>query len=227
MQYGELRTHRGCRFFNKFFLELVSSPPMTRLRQEIDHPRSSSSSSTSELTTSSTMIDYSDHHLAIVSSESVQGQVRGDPYCSETSEQYLYKPSKISILNLNENHEQVLEDLYYFDIREWLQKFREIFWMTEFFNAECNSVRQRRGCILDSASSRGYVSSFIALEVFRWTRILWRVDQRSKPQHKWVDHRSKPHLIKNGVRIQCNLENIVHQISFSNIFSSTSKIFPK
>ena len=68
--------------------------PMTLLRQEIDHSESSSSSSPSTLTTSSTEIDHSDHHPAIVSSESVDRQVRGDPYSSETSEELLNKPTK-------------------------------------------------------------------------------------------------------------------------------------
>ena len=59
---------------------LPTSPPMTPLRQEIDHPKSSSSSSTSTPMTSSTEIDHSDHPPAIVSSESVDRQVWGDPY---------------------------------------------------------------------------------------------------------------------------------------------------
>ena len=56
---------------------LPTSPPMTPLRQEIHHSKSSSSLSTS---TSSTEIDHSDHPPAIVSSESVDGQERRDPY---------------------------------------------------------------------------------------------------------------------------------------------------
>ena len=37
-----------------------------------------------------------DHHPAIVSSESVDGKVRKDPYSSETSEELLNKPTKIT-----------------------------------------------------------------------------------------------------------------------------------
>ena len=48
---------------------LPSSPPMTSVRQEIDHPKSSARSSTSPSVTSST-----------VSSESVDRQERGDLY---------------------------------------------------------------------------------------------------------------------------------------------------
>ena len=55
---------------------------------------SSSSSSTSTPMTSSTEIDHSDHSPAIVSSESVERQVRGDPYSPETSEELLNKPTK-------------------------------------------------------------------------------------------------------------------------------------
>ena len=53
---------------------LPSSTFMKPSRQEIDHPTSSSSSSTSK------EIDHSEHHPAFVSSESVDRQVRGDPY---------------------------------------------------------------------------------------------------------------------------------------------------
>ena len=54
---------------------LPSSTPMTPLRQEIDHSKSFSSSSTSTPMTSSTEIDHSNHPPAIVSSESVDRQV--------------------------------------------------------------------------------------------------------------------------------------------------------
>ena len=49
-----------------------------------------------------------------------------------------------------------------------------------------HSLCQRIGYFLDNESPRGHASSFIVRKAFRWTRILWRVDQRSKP-----------HLIKN------------------------------
>ena len=49
---------------------LPTSPPMTPLKQEIDHSKSSSSLSTSTPMTSSTEIDHSDHPPAIVSGES-------------------------------------------------------------------------------------------------------------------------------------------------------------
>ena len=98
---------------------------MTPSRQEIDHSKSSSSSSTSTPTTSSKEIDHSDHPPTIVSSESVNRQVRGDPYSSETSEELLNKTTKIPKPKKNENHEQVRGDPYYSDIPEWLQEFRE------------------------------------------------------------------------------------------------------
>ena len=66
-----------------------------------------------------------DHHPAIVSSESVERQVRGDPYSSDTSEELLNKPTKTPKPNKNENHEQVRRDPYFSDIPEWLQEFRE------------------------------------------------------------------------------------------------------
>ena len=57
---------------------------MTLSRQEIEHLTSSSSSSTPM--TSSKEIDHSDHHPATVSSESMDRQVRGDPYYSDIPE---------------------------------------------------------------------------------------------------------------------------------------------
>ena len=97
---------------------------MTPLRREINHSKSSSSSSTSTLTTPSKEIDHSDHPPAIVSSESVDRQVRRDPYSSETLEELLNKPTKIPKPNKNENHEQVRGSMSS-DIPEWLQEFRE------------------------------------------------------------------------------------------------------
>ena len=127
---------------------LPSSTSMTPSRQEIDHRKSFSSSSTSTPMTSSTETDHSDqppaivssesvdrqvrgdpygtdHHPAIVSSESVASQVRGDPYSSETSEELLNKPTKTPKPNKNENHEQVRRDPCHSDVPEWLQEFRE------------------------------------------------------------------------------------------------------
>ena len=126
VQYGKPSTNRVSWFINEFSSSsLPSSTSMTLSRQEIDHPKSSSSSSTSTSMTSSTEIDRSDHPPAIVSSESVDRQARGDPYSSETSEELLNKPTKIPKPNKNENPEQVRKDPYYSDIPEWLQEFRE------------------------------------------------------------------------------------------------------
>ena len=115
---------------------LPSSTPMTPLRQEIDHPKSSSSLSTSRPMTSSTVSSESvdrqerrdpyvkDHHPAIVSSELVERQERGDPYCSETSEELLNKLTQIPKPNKNEDHERVRGDPCHSEIPEWLQEFR-------------------------------------------------------------------------------------------------------
>ena len=116
---------------------------MTPLRQEIDHSKSFSSLSTSTHTTHSKEIDHSayppaivssesvdrqvrgpysgtDHHPAIVSSASVDRQVRGDPYSSETSEELLNKPTKIPKPNKIR-----ITNRYRDDIPEWLQEFGE------------------------------------------------------------------------------------------------------
>ena len=62
---------RGSRLVRKFFLKLVYFNTCDTLKQEIDHSKSSSTSSTLTPKTSSTEIDHSDHPPAIVSSESV------------------------------------------------------------------------------------------------------------------------------------------------------------
>ena len=80
-----------------------------------------------------------DHHPAIGSSERAKRQERGDPYSSETSEELLNKPTKIPKPNKNENHEREREDPYYSDIPEWLQEFRENLVDDRFLNAETHT----------------------------------------------------------------------------------------
>ena len=93
---------------------LPFSPSTTPSRQEIDHPKSSSSSSTSKPVTSS-----------IVSSESVARQERRDPCSSEISEELLTKPTQNLKPNKNVDHDQERGDPLCSDIPEWLQEFRE------------------------------------------------------------------------------------------------------
>ena len=83
---------------------LPSSTSMTPSKQEIDHPTPSSSSSTLPPMTSST-----------VSSESVAGQERGDPYGMD------HHPATVSSERV-EGQER--RDPYYSDMPEWLQEFR-------------------------------------------------------------------------------------------------------
>ena len=132
---------------------------MTPLRQEIDHPKSSSSSSTSTPMISSTEIDHSDHppaivssesvdrqvredpygmdhHPAIVSSESVERQVRGDPYFPVTSEELLIQPTKNPQIRKNENHGKTnIIPIY----RSGCKNSERILWMKEFLNAETHA----------------------------------------------------------------------------------------
>ena len=51
-------------------------------------------------------------------------QARGDPFTSETSEEFLHESTKIPKPNKNEDHEHVLGN-HYTDIPEWLQEFRD------------------------------------------------------------------------------------------------------
>ena len=87
-----------------------------------------------------------DHHPATVSSERVERQVRGDPCSSETSEELLHEPTKTPKPNKNENREQVRGDPYS-GIPEWLQEFRE--------NLVDEKVPERR----DSHASSSHESS--------------------------------------------------------------------
>ena len=48
-----------------------------------------------------------------------------------------------------------------------------------------HSLCQRIGFVLDNESPRGDASSFIARKALRWTRVLIRVDQRSKSTSHW------------------------------------------
>ena len=94
---------------------LPSSTSMTPLRQEIDHPTSSSSSSTSPTMTSSTVSSDSvtrrargdlcgiDSYPASLSSEHVEPIESGDPL--------LTKPTKNPKPNQNEDHDQERGDL--------------------------------------------------------------------------------------------------------------------
>ena len=90
-----------------FVIKKKTSTSMTLARQEIDHPTTSSSSSTSPTMTSSTVSSESvarqergdpcgiDPYPAAVSRKHVERQERGDPCSSETSEEVLHEPTKI------------------------------------------------------------------------------------------------------------------------------------
>ena len=101
---------------------------MTPSRQEIDHPTSSSSSSTSPTMTSSTVSSDSvirqargelcgiDFYPVSVSSKPVERQERGDRLTKPTPNP---KPIK------NEDRDQERGDLLNYHIPEWLQEFIE------------------------------------------------------------------------------------------------------
>ena len=98
---------------------------MTSSRQEIDHPGSSSSSSTSPTTTKPSDsetgaredLSEKDSHPISVSSEQVERTERGDPFTKPTQNP---KPIK------NENHEKERGDLFCSEIPEWLQEFENV-----------------------------------------------------------------------------------------------------
>ena len=105
-------------------LSASSSSSFPSSRQEIDHPTSSSRSSTSPTTTVSNESETRarddlsgiDSHPALVSSSHVERTERGDP---------LTKPTQNPKPNKNENHDTERSDPLYSDMPEWLQEFRE------------------------------------------------------------------------------------------------------
>ena len=110
---------------------------MTPSRQEIDHPASSSSSSTSPTKTSTVSSDSMtrqarrdlcgmDSYPVTVSSKHVERQVWRDLCSSGTPEEdLLTKPTKNPKPNMNEDPDLERRDLLSSDIREWLQELRE------------------------------------------------------------------------------------------------------
>ena len=137
VQYGNFRTRRGS-CLSTTPSSSFTSRSTTPSRQEIEHPTSSSSSSTSPTMTSSTVSSESvarqeredpcgmDPCPAAVSSKHVDKQERGDPCSSEISEWRLWtKPTKNPKPNKNVDRDQERGDPCHSDIPEWLQEFRE------------------------------------------------------------------------------------------------------
>ena len=95
--------------------------------------------------------------------------------------------------------------------------FYSQWWSADEWRGHC--LCQRVGKFLTLKVLEDTPAVFIARKALRWTRILIRVDQRSK----------NPHLIKNGIRTHCNTENFVPIVvpgfsasSSSSLPSSTS-----
>ena len=90
--------------------------------------------------TSSTETDHSDHPPAIVSSESVERQVRRDPYSSETSEELLNKPTKIpkpkkkKRITSKCGKTRILPTYW-----NGCKNSKRIMWMMEFLNTETHT----------------------------------------------------------------------------------------
>ena len=78
-------------------------------------------------------------------------------------------------------------------------------------------MRQRIGYILDYESPRGYASSIIIS--------LGRLCDEHGYSYEWINGQ-KPHLIKNGIRIQCNTENFVPIVVPGLSSSSSSSSHP-
>ena len=142
LQYGELRSYRGSKFTDEFFLKLAffniydtfkagnwSSYVFLNLVYLTNH----------DIFNCDASVDIqerrdlcgTDHHPVIMSSERVERQERRDPCSSGISEeQMLTGPTKNQKPNKNEDHDQECGDLCHSDIPEWLK----ILWMTKFRN---------------------------------------------------------------------------------------------
>ena len=118
VQHRELRSDRGSWFINEVFRRLALFTSMTPSRQEIDHPTSSSSSSTSPTMTSSSVSRDSvtrqarrdlcgiDSYPVTVSSKHVERQERGEICSTGTpEEELLTKPTKNPKPSKNEDHD--------------------------------------------------------------------------------------------------------------------------
>ena len=140
MQHGKLRTDRGSWVTNEFFLKLsffnihdtlkagnwsshVFSPKLVYLTT---HDIFNCVKRKCGLDKNGGDPCGIEHHPAIVSSERVERQERGDPYSSKTSEELLLtEPAKIQKPNKIKDHEREQEDPCHSDIPEWLQEFKE------------------------------------------------------------------------------------------------------
>ena len=80
-----------------------------------------------------------DHHLEIVSSESVHRQVRGYPYSSETSEELLTKPTQIQKPKKIRIPSRYGETRIIPTYRNGCKNSKGILWMKEFLNAETHT----------------------------------------------------------------------------------------
>ena len=160
MQHRELRSDRGSRLVNEFFLKLAffnihdtfkagdwSSYVFLKLVYLTNHDTFNCVKRKRWPDKNARDQCGIDHHPAIVSSERVERQERGDPYSSETSEELLNKPTKNPKRNKNEDHEQVRRDPCHSEKPEWLQEFRE--------NLVDDRVPERR----DSHASSSHESS--------------------------------------------------------------------
>ena len=116
----------------------LSSTSMTPSRQEIDHPKSSSSSPTSPTMTVSSDSGIkargdlcgTDSYPVTVSSKHVERKERRD---------LLTKPAKNPKPNKIEDPDLERGDLLNSDIPEWLQEFWENWWMMRFLNTETHT----------------------------------------------------------------------------------------
>ena len=83
-------------------------------------------------------IDHSDHHPAIVSSESVDRQVRGDPFSSEAPEELLHEPTKIPKpkKRITSRYEETRIVPTY---RNGCKNSEKILWMMEFLKTKTHT----------------------------------------------------------------------------------------
>ena len=141
------------------------------------------------------------HHPATVSSENVERQERGDPYSSETSEELLNKPTKtpkpkIMIITSKYGENNIIPTY-----REWLQEFRE--------NLVDDRVPEHRDTHASSSHDSSleptrsadlgkhsvfFSSRMLVLQVREWIQI-W---EKCSYAHRQVDEQPSKRSKKNG-----------------------------
>ena len=154
MQHGELRSYRGSRLVKEFFLQFSSFNFNDTSKQERHCSTSSSSSSSSPTAATSSDSETrerddqseTDSPPVLVSSSNVDDRTVKPVVCRETNHEQAQANQKFPKTNQKDTMIERRNPLFAdsgrasSEIPEWLQKFREIWWMMEFLNTETHTT---------------------------------------------------------------------------------------